>query len=453
MAIGKITSNSLAADAVTSTKIAPGVVNDKMSDITVDKLHTTLDLSTKTLTLPQASVTAHQSALRVTQSQISDLSTNSDDLTEGSTNLFFTDARADARAQLKVDAIVGSVPGTLDTLQELGDALGDDPNFATTVTNSIATKLPLAGGTITGPLQLTTGPLQLTASGTPTITSPTNIIFNVGSGNGIINFSGSKVMNLGDPVDAQDAAPKSYVDSVNYTDSAVDTHLNIDSAAADQVLAWSGTDYQWVPQASGSGGGGGGDITANNLYLDEDIKLKHGTGSIKIIRPAGIVTNTYGNEVNVLEHTWYEQKVYQEYMSAIIFAMHEMGFTSDMFNPWGVDLNPVTLYQNTPMLMSAEITIHIVTYYENFFAGEVGAEFEDSQIIQGYLMHNYTTATFTETSNTCTDPGVNLITLSTIVYNNSKPIAMEWSQTQAKHTVVTIHSRSAMSKPPLNPYA
>jgi hypothetical protein len=75
---------------------------------------------------------------------------DTDDLSEGSTNLYFTNARADARAQLKVDAIVGSAPGTLDTLQELGDALGDDPNFATTVTNSIATKLPLSGGAITG---------------------------------------------------------------------------------------------------------------------------------------------------------------------------------------------------------------------------------------------------------------------------------------------------------------
>ena len=70
----------------------------------------------------------------------------SGDLTEGSTNLFFTDARADARVALLVD----SAPSTLDTLNELAAALGDDANFSTTVTNSIATKLPLAGGTITG---------------------------------------------------------------------------------------------------------------------------------------------------------------------------------------------------------------------------------------------------------------------------------------------------------------
>ena len=72
-------------------------------------------------------------------------------LPEG-TNLYYTDARADARAQLKIDATVDSAPGTLDTLNELAAALGDDANFSTTVTNSIAAKLPLAGGTLTGAL-------------------------------------------------------------------------------------------------------------------------------------------------------------------------------------------------------------------------------------------------------------------------------------------------------------
>lgn len=46
--------------------------------------------------------------------------------------------------------LVASAPSTLDTLNELAAALGDDPNFATTVTNSIATKLSKAGGTMTG---------------------------------------------------------------------------------------------------------------------------------------------------------------------------------------------------------------------------------------------------------------------------------------------------------------
>lgn len=59
-----------------------------------------------------------------------------------------------------VSNLVDSAPGTLNTLNELAAALGDDANFSTTVTNSIATKLPLAGGTMTGELKSTSTSAQ-----------------------------------------------------------------------------------------------------------------------------------------------------------------------------------------------------------------------------------------------------------------------------------------------------
>jgi hypothetical protein len=40
-----------------------------------------------------------------------------------------------------ISALVDAAPGALDTLNELAAALGDDPNFATTVTNGLADKL------------------------------------------------------------------------------------------------------------------------------------------------------------------------------------------------------------------------------------------------------------------------------------------------------------------------
>ncbi len=49
-----------------------------------------------------------------------------------------------------VEGLVDSAPTTLDTLNELAAALGDDPNFATTMTNNLAGKLNLSGGTMTG---------------------------------------------------------------------------------------------------------------------------------------------------------------------------------------------------------------------------------------------------------------------------------------------------------------
>jgi hypothetical protein len=47
-------------------------------------------------------------------------------------------------------ALVNSSPAALDTLKELADALGNDPNFATTVTNALAAKAPLASPALTG---------------------------------------------------------------------------------------------------------------------------------------------------------------------------------------------------------------------------------------------------------------------------------------------------------------
>lgn len=40
-----------------------------------------------------------------------------------------------------INALVNSAPGALDTLNELATALGNDPNFASTITASLASKL------------------------------------------------------------------------------------------------------------------------------------------------------------------------------------------------------------------------------------------------------------------------------------------------------------------------
>lgn len=52
-----------------------------------------------------------------------------------------------AFVQAAIAALVASSPAALDTLNELAAAMGDDPNFATTVTNALAGKQPLLGFT------------------------------------------------------------------------------------------------------------------------------------------------------------------------------------------------------------------------------------------------------------------------------------------------------------------
>lgn len=59
---------------------------------------------------------------------------------------YITPAGVDA----KINAIINAAPTTLDTLSELATALGNDPNFATTITNMIGTKAPLASPNFSG---------------------------------------------------------------------------------------------------------------------------------------------------------------------------------------------------------------------------------------------------------------------------------------------------------------
>lgn len=87
---------------------------------------------------------ANLAAKTYTDNQISTLSSN----------VFATFTAANLVAKNYTDSavasLVASAPATLDTLNELATALGNDANFATTMTNSLAAKAPLASPALTG---------------------------------------------------------------------------------------------------------------------------------------------------------------------------------------------------------------------------------------------------------------------------------------------------------------
>jgi uncharacterized protein YqgQ len=87
----------------------------------------------------EASATADQ-----TKADIDALNVDADTL-DGQHGSYYTGYTDTAVANL-----VDSSPGTLNTLNELAAALGDDPNFATTTATNISTKLSTAGGAMTG---------------------------------------------------------------------------------------------------------------------------------------------------------------------------------------------------------------------------------------------------------------------------------------------------------------
>ena len=86
-----------------------------------------------------------------------DVTLTTSDITEG-TRLYYTDTRVgtyltsnsyatQSYVTTQIANLVDSAPGTLDTLNELAAALGDDPNFATSVATSIGTKQAQLNGT------------------------------------------------------------------------------------------------------------------------------------------------------------------------------------------------------------------------------------------------------------------------------------------------------------------
>ena len=65
----------------------------------------------------------------------------SDDSTKVATTAYVVD---------KITTLIGGAPSTLNDLNELAAAINDDANYNSTLTTALATKLPLAGGALTG---------------------------------------------------------------------------------------------------------------------------------------------------------------------------------------------------------------------------------------------------------------------------------------------------------------
>jgi hypothetical protein len=137
-------------------------------------------------------------------------------------------ASSDAATKNYVDtsiaAVIDGAPAALDTLNELAAALNDDASFHTTVTNSLAGKLPLAGGTMTG--QLSLGANKIVSVADPTLAQDvatkayvdaadsTGLPLSGGTMSGAIAMGTNKITGLGTPTDAADATTKAYTDSI-----------------------------------------------------------------------------------------------------------------------------------------------------------------------------------------------------------------------------------------------
>jgi hypothetical protein len=126
-----------------------------------------------------------------------------------------TQVATTAYVQTEITDLIAAAPGALDTLNELATALGNDAAFSTTVTNSLATKLPLAGGTMSGAIAMGT----------------------------------NKITGAGDPTSAQDVATKNYVDTASIAPSNLTGPIT-SVGPATSVAAQTGTGSTFVMNTS-----------------------------------------------------------------------------------------------------------------------------------------------------------------------------------------------------------
>ena len=149
------------------------------------------------------------------------------------------DAATKNYVDTEVAALVDSAPGTLDTLNELAAALNDDPNFSTTITNSIATKLPLAGGTMSGAIAM--GTSKITGLGDPTANQDaatknyadsTFLSLSGGTMTGAIDMGSAKITTTYTPTDNADLTTKTYVDGILGSATAASTSATAAASSA-----------------------------------------------------------------------------------------------------------------------------------------------------------------------------------------------------------------------------
>jgi hypothetical protein len=120
-----------------------------------------------------------------------------------------------AYVQTELTDLIGGAPGALDTLNELAAALSNDASYSTTITTALATKLPLAGGTMTGAIAMGT----------------------------------NKITGLGNPTSAQDAATKYYIDNVVLAPSNLTGPIT-SVGSATSIASQTGTGTKFVVDTS-----------------------------------------------------------------------------------------------------------------------------------------------------------------------------------------------------------
>lgn len=137
------------------------------------------------------------------------------------------------------DIILDSAPGTLNTLNELAAALGDDADFSATVTASIATKAPIESPTFTGTVSGVTkahvglGNVDNTTDANKPVSTATQAALDLKANLAAPTFTGNVVLPGTTTIGNVSATELGYLDGVT---SAIQTQLDAKASTANPTF-------------------------------------------------------------------------------------------------------------------------------------------------------------------------------------------------------------------------
>ena len=112
-----------------------------------------------------------------------------------------------------------------------------------------------------------------------------------GDGSGLSGIVTSITAGTGISIDQSTGQVTIASSITQYSDTDVDTHLNVSGASSGQILSWNGTDYAWVADQSGSGGSssftGLNDTPGSLGTAGQVVVVNSGATALEFVTPYG----------------------------------------------------------------------------------------------------------------------------------------------------------------------
>lgn len=182
------------------------------------------------------------------------------------TGVLATRAYVDNAANNAVASVLDSAPEALNTLNELAAALGDDANFATTVTNSLSTKQDKVTG-------ISDVEISYLDGATSNIQNQLNSKLPLSGG----TMTGNIILS-GDPTQPLHPATKQYVDN---TAAGLNFHAAVHAATIANLNATYNNGTSGVGATLTGNSNGGLDVDGHNISVGDRVLVKDQTSAFQ----------------------------------------------------------------------------------------------------------------------------------------------------------------------------